>query len=306
VSDVTRWPARRSAGGDAALWVAGALLFVALAALVFGGSREPGLAMLGLVILAAVLGGMGAVLLVWAIAYQRLAYSLTDSALRIDWLGRTVVVPYPAIQGIYTGQRLEGNAAPKAPRWPGISVGSARVRGLGRLRFFATSTDQSALTYITVEHGGVIVSAQNPADFRAALIERVELSTDSSRSLESRVWQQTPATTAPWTALGDVWLPMCVVAGTLTLLLVVASIALAYPSLPDQLAIHFDAGGRANLIAARSDLVRLPFFGLICLVVDWMAGIWVHPQEKVLARVLWLGGAVVQVVLLIGVIRIVT
>ena len=37
VSDPARWPARRSAGGDAALWVACALLFLALAALVFGG-----------------------------------------------------------------------------------------------------------------------------------------------------------------------------------------------------------------------------------------------------------------------------
>ena len=60
------------------------------------------------------------------------------------------------------------------PRWPGISVGTARVRGLGRLRFFATSSDQSQLTYITVEHGGVILSARDPNAFRAGLIERVE------------------------------------------------------------------------------------------------------------------------------------
>jgi hypothetical protein len=288
------------------LWVAGLLLFVALAALVLGGSREPGAGMLVLVVLAAVLASTGSALLVWAIAYQRLAYWLTDSALRIDWLGRTMVVPYPAIQGIYTGQRLAGNATPGVPRWPGISVGPARVRGLGRLRFFATSTDQSALTLITVEHGGVIVSAKDPLAFRAALIQRVELSADQEAGLEALVVKHTAPTTAPWTAFADPWLVLCVLLGTVTLVLVVAVIALRFDALPDQIALHFDASGRPNQIASKYDLLRLPFLGLVALVLDWLIGVWVHPREKVLARVLWLGGAIVQLVLLIGVIRLVT
>src|SRR5207302_8874868 len=81
VSDPGRWPARRSPGGDAALWVAGAVLFLALAALVFGGSREPGLSMLVLCVLAAILAALGSVLLVWSIGYQRLAYTLTASSM---------------------------------------------------------------------------------------------------------------------------------------------------------------------------------------------------------------------------------
>jgi hypothetical protein len=301
VSDPGRWPARRSPGGDAALWVAGAVLFLALAALVFGGSREPGVTMLVLCVLAAILAALGSALLVWSIGYQRLAYTLTDSALRIDWLGRTVVVPYPAIQGIYTGQRLEGHSTPGMPQWPGISVGHARVRGIGRLRFFATSTDQSALTFITVEQGGVIVSARDPTAFRAALIERVEKCQDTGT--DARTWQQTPPKTAPWTALADVWLPICVLVGTLALLLVLAVIALRFDTLPDQIALRFDASGRPNQIGPRSDLLRLPFLGLICLVLNWALGIWVHPRERLLARVLWLGAAIVQVVLLVGVLR---
>jgi hypothetical protein len=301
VSDPGRWPARRSPGGDAALWVAGAVLFLSLAALVFGGSREPGPTMLVLCVMAAILAALGAALLVWAIGYQRLAYTLTDSALRIDWLGRTVVVPYPAIQGIYTGQRLEGHSTPGMPRWPGISVGQARVRGIGRLRFFATSTDQSALTFITVEHGGVIVSARDPTAFRSALIERVEECQDIGA--DTRIWQQTPPTTAPWTALADVWLPVCVFVGTLMLLLVLGIIVLRFDSLPDQIALRFDASGRPSQIGPRSDLLRLPLLGLICLVLNWALGIWVHPRERLLARVLWIGAAVVQVVLLVGVLR---
>jgi hypothetical protein len=284
------------------LWSAFALLFLALGALFFGGSREPGPTLLILCIAAAVLGALGAVLLVWAIGYQRLAYTLTDSALRIDWLGRTVIVPYPAIQGIYTGQRLEGHATPNMPQWPGISVGNTRVRGLGRLRFYATSTDQSALTFITVEHGGVIVSAQDPMAFRAALIERVE---HYAEPADVAIVQHAPPTRPPWTALADPWLPIWAALGLLLLLLIVAVIVLRFDALPDQIALHFDAVGRPSQIASRSDLLRLPMLGLVCLALNWAIGIWVHPRERLLARLLWLGGAVIQLIVLIGVVRLV-
>jgi hypothetical protein len=299
-----RFPVRRSRGGDAALWVAGLLLFLAVAALVLGGSRQPGMGMLWLCVGATVLAAAGTFLLIWGIGYRRLAYALTENALRIDWLGRTVVVPYPAIQGIYTGQRLSGHSTPSVPRWPGISVGTARVRGLGRLRFFATSSDQSQLTYITVEHGGVILSARDPHAFRAGLIERVERY-DAVPAEDSLTWHQAPPTTAPWTAFADVWLPVCVALGLLGLLAVLAVVTSTFDALPDQIALHFDASNRPNQIAPKSDLLRLTLLGLVCLVLNWVLGVLVHPRERLLARLLWIGAAVVQVVLLLGVLRIV-
>jgi Bacterial PH domain len=291
-----RYPARRSRGGDVAAPVAGLLLFLALAAAVLGASREPGPGMLLLCIAAAILAAAGAFLLVWAVAYQRLAYALTDSALRIEWLGRTLVVPYHAIQGIYTGQRLSGHAAPSVPRWPGISIGTARVRGAGRLRFFATSTDQSMLTLVTVEHGGVIVSARDPGEFRAALIERVEQYGDIATS-DARTWHQTQSLLAPWSALADAWLPACVGVGTLALLMVLGMIVIRYDGLPDQIVLRFDTQ------APKSDLLRLPLLGFVCLALNWALGIAIHHRERLLARLLWLGGAIVQLVLFVGLLR---
>jgi hypothetical protein len=263
--------------------------------------------MFGLCLLAAILGAAGTVLLLWGFAYLRLAYAMTESALRIEWLGRGLVLPYPSIQGIYTGQRLAGNATADLPRWPGINVGASRVRGLGPLRFFATSTDQSRLTLITVEHGGVIVSAREPAEFQTALIDHVERYEQAAVGEEPpSTWIEREPERAPWTAVGDRWLPICVALGALALLIVLGIICLRYDDLPDQLPFHFDASGVTSQIAPKSDLVRLPLLGLICLALNWGLGVVVHPRERVLGRLLWLGAIVVQVVLLVGVLRLVT
>jgi Protein of unknown function (DUF1648)/Bacterial PH domain len=214
-------------------------------------------------------------------------------------------VPYGAIQGIYTGQRLSGHATARLPGWPGINVGPARVRGLGRLRFFATSTDQSLLTFITLEHGGVIVSAHDPAEFRAALIDHVEQHEQFAPAEAPSTWQQKGPTEAPWTAVADAWLPTCIAVGTLVLLVLLASVGLRYDALPDQVALHFDAAGDTSQIGPKSDLLRLPLLGAVCLLVNWVIGVGIHNRERVLARLLWLGGAMVQLVLLVGVLRLV-
>jgi hypothetical protein len=305
VSD--RFPARRSRGGDLATPVAGVLLVLALAALGVGIAQTPGPGMLGLCVLAALLAAAGSVIGLWGLSYRRLAYALAESALRIDWLGRTLVVPYTAIQGIYTGQRLAGHAVASRIRWPGINVGSVRVRGLGPLRFFATSTDQSQLTFITVEHGGLIVSAQDPPEFQTALIAHVEhYEATAATDDEPTFWLEREPTDAPWTAIADHWLPWCVGLATLALLLVLAVLCLRYDALPDQLPVRFEAGGQTSQIAPKSDLLHLPLLGLLCVVVNWGLGVWVHPRERVLGRLLWLGAIVVQIVLLIGVLRLVT
>ncbi len=88
-------------------------------------------------------------------------------------------------------------------------------------------------------------------------------------------------------------------------LCVLAAIGLRYDALPDQVPLHFDATGQTSQIAPKSDLLRLPLLGLIVLCVNWGLGVIVHPRERTLARLLWLGGAIVQLVLLLGVLRLI-
>jgi hypothetical protein len=46
--------------------------------------------------------------------------------------------------------------------------------------------------------------------------------------------------------------------------------------------------------------------GLLVLLVNGAIGVWLHPQERLLARLLWLGGAVLQAMLLVAVVRLVS
>jgi hypothetical protein len=251
--------------------------------------------------LAGALGLVGLALAVWGIAYRRLAYVLAGEGLEIHWLGETFVAPYPAIEGIYTGQRLVSGENPLArrPRWPGIYVGQARVRGIGRLHFFTTSQDPGALTVITFEGGGAVVSARSPQDFRTALIDRV------SRSVETggAAAYARPARTAPWTAVRDPWLLACLVVGLVLLLVGLAVAALAYAGLPEQIALRFDASGHPTQVGPRADLLHLPLIGLLAVLVNAVVGVWFHAREPLLARLLWVGAAVVQAVLLVAIVR---
>ena len=298
----TLWPARRSPGGDAALWAGGVLALLALVSVGMAATREPDAGLLLLAILAMALGLAGGALLVWAIGYRRLGYLLTRDALLIDWLGTTVVVPYPAIDGIFSGQRLVGNASPAVPHWPGIYIGPGRARGIGRLRFFATSPDPSALTLITVEGGGVVVSARNPQEFRSALIQRVQDYGEVSPG-DPSTWTEVASRRPPWTALTDRWLAGCVAAALLLLLVMLALLAFGIQGLPDQIPLRFDASGRPSQMGPRGDLLRLPLVGFLSLVVNAAAGAWLHARERLLARVLWVGAATVQAVLVVAVIR---
>jgi hypothetical protein len=296
------WPPRRSTGGDAAVWVGAGICVLALVVLSFAATREPGASMLLWAIVALPLGVLGVVVVLWAVAYRQLSYRLGGDALEVRWCGFSIHAPYAAIDAIYTGQRLVGNTTPSVPIWPGIYVGPGRARGIGRLRFFATSPDPAALTLIMLEHGGLVLSARSPHDFRTALIERIQ---DAHADTSPTPWTRLPPSTAPWSAVRDHWFAICLGMGTLLLLVILAVISLGFEDLPTSIALRFDASGQASQMAPRGDLLRLPLLGMLALLVNGAIGVWLHPQERLLARLLWLGGAVLQAMLLVAVVRLV-
>jgi Bacterial PH domain len=308
---IATWPPRRSAGGDAALPVGCALLALAVlgAALALVG-LAPGPAMLGAAVAAAVLALAGAGLVLWGLAYRQLAYVLGDAALEVRWLGERVLIPYGAIEAIYTGQRLADQTAPSGLRWPGINVGSGHSRGLGRLQFYATSTDPAALTLVAVDGATVVLSAAEPQPFRSALIAHVrDVDGDTGPGAAAAAGPQAgvlvPARAAPWSALRDRWFPLALGVALVLLLATLAAISLNYGALPALIPTRFDSGGRPTAMGPPTDLLRLPLGGLVVLLANIALGVWAHPRQRVAARLVWVGAALVQAILLIAAVRLV-
>ena len=293
------WLARRSSGGDAALWAGAGVGVLAVAALGVAAIGGPGTGMLLWAIAAVALAALGVAIALWGLAYRQLAYTLGDDSLDITWLGRVTHVPYDAVEGVYTGQRLVGHAAPQVPVWPGIYVGPGRARGIGRLRFFATSPDPSALTLVALQHSGVVVSARNPHEFRQALIERVQAtSAETNTTVSVEALER-----APWSAVFDLWCAATVGAAIVLLLLVLLAITLGFDALPQQIPLRFDGAGQPSQLAPKNDILRLPAIGLLGMLLNTALGVWLHARERLPARLLWLSAAVLQGLVLVAVVR---
>jgi hypothetical protein len=295
------WRPRHSTGGQAAFWVGAGLIALAIGAAIVAATREPGLETLVWAAVMVVLAAFGVAISLWGLAYRQLTYTLGEDALEVRWLGATTVVPYAAIDGIYSGQRLVGNTLPMVLTWPGIFVGPGHARGIGRLRFYTTSQDPAALTLITLQQGGVVLSARTPQEFRLALIER--LSQEDAVADEARTWYRRPATQAPWTALSDSWLLPTLASAAILFLLSVLALGLGYDALPSDITMRFDGNGLPSQVGPSADLLRVPVFGFLLLLGDLGLGVWVHPAERLLARLLWLAGAVLQGLVLVAVLR---
>ena len=295
------WLPRRSRGGEAAAWAAIGLGVVAATILGVGLGVQPGPGTLAAMVAVALLAIAAVALALWSIAYRALRYTLDEDALRISWLGAGVDVPYGAIEGVLSGQRLEKSSAPRVPSWPGVYVGPGRARGIGSLRFFSTTRDTTALTVVAVHLGGVVISPDDPVSFRTAVIARVrehEQEPVPDVGIHSR-----PATERPWSALRDRWGLVCGVVGLLLLFITLAVLEIRMPGLPDRLPLRFDASGQPTEIGLKGDLFRLPLGGLGVLVVGGVIGVWLHARDTALARMLWVVGALVQAILLIAVVR---
>ncbi len=299
-SSPTSWSPRRSTGGEAALWVSMLLLAGAATIAWLSTRQQPSIPMVLTVVAAAILIALAVATYLLSASYRSLVYSLGDRGLEIPWFGETALVPYAAIDGIYTGQRLVGSSQPGGLVWPGVYVGMGRARGTGRLRFFTTSQDPADLTLVTAGGAGFVVSARDPQAFRSALIQRVQ---QVAEDAEVEACDVLPPTRAPWTLVRDRWAPWALALSVVLLLAMLSLVALRFEGLPEPVPLHFDASGVPNETGSRWDLFRLPIGGLLVLLVNWMLSVWLHARESYLARVLWMGAVAIQAILLVAVVR---
>ena len=270
------WAPRRSPGGEAALWAGIGLL---LAAAVLGGlavGQRGGMGALVAALLAALGLGASALAFVAALSYRQLSYEHLADRLRINWQGGALDIPYDTIDGIYNGERLGRRTRPRSLTWPGLYAGVDRVRGLPPARFFSTTTEPRALTLVVSGGWTHVLSAQDTDGFAAALVERARAAAEGPPG--SAGPSATPAALVPWTAVADPWAARSLGAGLLLLALLMVAVFL--------------------LGSPREAAVILPAGGAAVLALNAALGAAVHAREPVLGRMLWLGAALVLLVML--------
>lgn len=276
------WPAKRSALGLVAAGVAVVLALVgaALFVLALGQPLEPGT--LGALAGAALVLGLAAAAGLLAYAALTLSYRFEPGLLVVRWIGGEEIIPLAAVDAVWSGERIGPTLDVQGFRLPGLNVGTARVRGLGPVRVIATSNRGADLSLLATSSVVLAVSPVRPAEFRRELIRRIELDEPAAKRAPRPGWRAARA------ALTDpVGLPFLGLA--LVGALAVLGLALT----------------RAEAAAVPDDLLRLPLIGAIVLLFNGVAGVLLYGAERGAARLLWIGAATVQPVLLVAALRLV-
>jgi hypothetical protein len=290
------WPVRPSRGGLIGLVVAAVLLVIGIASLaaVVGQALSPlvfllvGLGALGL--------GLGAAALVLATGYYRLRYELAAGELRVHSARTSERLSLDRIDGIYSGQQIGELRGLRGVSWPGYFVGTTRTRTHGALQLYCTDLGSEALSIVVAAERTLVLSPVDPPAFRRELIRRIEAGESS-------------AAPRPVGASQPRRLPQALLAGLATaavglLLTAVAAVSLGFPLLPDRIVPFPESTGALSSPTSRDWLLSLPALGLAVLLVNAIAAFGLRKREPAGAVLLAGTTCLVQLLVLLGSLRV--
>lgn len=251
-----------------------------------------GLGAFALLVLAMALVLVAAVLVLYTVGFWFMSYRLDRNGLTVTLQPMSFAIPMEAIEGLFAAPA--GGSGPfRGLRFRGHNVGyQSGPRGRWII-YLATAAPQDCLYVQTANR----IYAISPAE-RGAFLRQYE----SERSLGPvRHWQETlevlPVLRALWWRdhLGLTLAAAALVAGFVLL----AEAFWRFPSLPDEIPMHFDALGRPDRLVPAQRVFYLPLIGSIVILANSILAITVYRRERALSYYLW-GGAVVVQVLLLG------
>ncbi|MGC8877729.1 MAG: DUF1648 domain-containing protein [Anaerolineae bacterium] len=237
------------------------------------------------------LGVLG-IVLYWTIATLGLCYGLDRNGIRIWWGGSQWVIPIENIQAVIPVKRLMGDwelrQLCRRRTWLG---GWTRCKPLhdGRMVVWRSNEALENSIAVLTAMRVYIISPEQPETFIQSWRERQPLGTTQNWREEEKPahWLSSPLWNdrIVWGLMG----------GTLaTSLALFGTMALAYPRLPEQLALHFDVLGQPDRVGQRSEILHLPVAALAMLVVDLSLGFAVYRRDRVAAYLIWAGGILLQ------------
>jgi hypothetical protein len=222
---------------------------------------------------------VGAYLAYWTLVCASLSYRLDRNRLELIWLGGRIWLPTYRLRpanhpgGFPEFRQLQGIA------WPGFWLG--RDRDADGPVYVAAAHHPGQLVYLTTGSLVYVLGVPDRAAFEEQL-ETLKLAGPLVPTAEGAV-REGPVRPAIFDDMAAV-VPVAVGVG-LSLGLFMY-LALLYPRLPEIIPLHFNAFGQPDFIGYRSDIFRLPGFGLFLLLLNTVLGAVLYRLDRFAALIL--------------------
>ncbi len=242
---------------------------------------------------------VGGYLAYWALVCASLRYRLDRNRLEVSWLGGRIQLPTYRLRpadrpsGFPEFRQVQGIA------WPGFWFG--RDRDPDGPVYLAAAHHPGQLVYLTTGHLVYVVGVPDRARFEQEL-EALKLAGPLVPTAEGAV-REGPARPVVFDDTAAL-VPLAVGVG-LSLGLFMY-LALVYPRLPEIIPLHFNAFGQPDFIGYRSDIFRLPAFGLFLLLLNTALGLALYRLDRFAALILLWAIPAVQAMFWFAVIRLVS
>lgn len=225
----------------------------------------------------------------WMYGLADSGYYLDRNALIIHWGANEQVIPTPQIKRVLTGDEVEEPPRCSGAIWPGHYFGHGESDELGTVLFYATAPPREQIFIVTpgLTYG---ISPVARSEFVEALRRRLEMGPTQAVEPSSRrpgfldweIWHNRPALVLLGGAL-------------LALLTLTALLCAAFPLLPPQIVLRFDATGASGPIVSRTRIFVIPLIGLLTLAVNSLLGGIARKYERFAGWLVWSGTVLVQV-----------
>ncbi len=231
--------------------------------------------------------GLAALLLYWTQAIVTLRYIVDRNALAIQFGGVRQLIPLTSIERLIPGRNV---AEPQISglNAPGLHVGRGFVERVGDTLFYSTHTKRDQLLYVVTAEKSYALTVEDPSAFAQAIQDRQGKEVVKTRqgpirtTLSAQGFWSDPAACA--------LLALAVLLG----LSLGGYVFWRYPGLPGSMEFAFPPLGGVVRVAARKEILQIPFTALAILAVNIAIGLLVHRVERMAAYVLWGSAAMLQ------------
>ncbi len=227
-------------------------------------------------------------------ALTHTSYAIDRNAFVIRWGPIRQIIPMGDVQRVIAGSDIVADVRLLRLPLPGWWIGRGSHPALGRIDFFSTAPVEDQIIIVT-QGAGYAVSPQDAQAFVDAF--RVRFQMGPTQIVR-------PARLFPAVMTWPIWkspATLALIALPIVLNALVFGVSFAlFPSLPEQIVLHFDAAGAPDRMGSPTQIFGPAVIGLALAVINLVIGTLAYRRDRLAAWLAWGGSAGVQISLLIA------